>query len=586
MNPSPQSSQSSFNQNHSPKASPSGFNHNWKVSDSFKVAKLRVSTKEELRRKRESDTHRHHRQSGSSKGVEAKASAPKPTTSDAKSYLKSRRQKARDEKRQDILGILDNNLEKLDDAIAPKHDNNSPSTSPVRRSRSANDREEGSGGHNRLFALNPFRRSASSRDGLKKKTTFDRRNTRRRKEQKEAIENLKQTRKDDKDQEMKEILEEVLRKYPKEKCKTFADHKEFAFAELSLQSNEKKDLHMNADKYKNLKSMLHDHLTNTIGEDDSVADSAMVDCQPQSFVSPKINQPSIKGSGSPHQRVNSHSVTSPKGKRYTETSTSSPSHRRHSDANESSSPRRTRATLTGTLPLVSPQKSPVKERNRVISPITKSSKALNLTVPGDSGMRLAPFIEKDDHTTTTENDDESTLVPVVKLLVVDPSGQIGNYSGTICVNTGKPHGTGRLEYKDGGSYQGDWNQGSWSGYGRHVKPNGDVYEGNFFENSKHGMGIYKYKDGKRIFEGRYVMGQRVDGQMTYGDGSVYKGQWYEGKRHGRGTYRFKDSSVYKGEFLQDVIHGVGQLVWPDGAKYVGEWNQGMFASCDVIVCCL
>jgi hypothetical protein len=189
-------------------------------------------------------------------------------------------------------------------------------------------------------------------------------------------------------------------------------------------------------------------------------------------------------------------------------------------------------------------------------------------------MRLAPFIEKDEHTVTTENDDEVTLVPVVKLVLEDPNGQVGKYTGTIDVNTGLPQGSGRLEYDDSGVYQGDFVQGKWSGFGRHNKPNGDVYEGNFFENARHGMGVYRYRDGKRVFQGRYVMGQRVDGKMTYGDGSVYKGQWYDGKRHGRGTYRFKDSSIYKGEFVQDVIHGVGQLVWPDGAKYIGEWSNG------------
>lgn len=204
----------------------------------------------------------------------------------------------------------------------------------------------------------------------------------------------------------------------------------------------------------------------------------------------------------------------------------------------------------------------------------KSSQSLQLPTPRTSPMRLAPYIEMDDHTTTTENDDESTLVPVVKLSLVDPNGKVGNYTGTIDVNTGLPQGSGKLEYEDCGTYQGDFNQGNWSGYGRHTKPNGDIYEGNYFDNAKHGIGLYRYRDGKRVFEGRYVMGQRVDGKMTYGDGSAYKGQWYDGKRHGRGTYRFKDGSVYKGEFVRDVIHGVGQLCWPDGAKYIGEWNEG------------
>jgi hypothetical protein len=132
-----------------------------------------------------------------------------------------------------------------------------------------------------------------------------------------------------------------------------------------------------------------------------------------------------------------------------------------------------------------------------------------------------------------------------------------------------------LDYKSQkGCYQGNWSQGYWNGYGRHLKPCGDVYEGHFLDDVKHGMGVYKYKDGHRRFEGRHNMGQRVEGTMVYRDGSVFKGQWYNGKRHGRGQYKFIDGSQYKGEFVQDKINGVGQLVWPDGSKYVGEWSQG------------
>jgi hypothetical protein len=382
------------------------------------------------------------------------------------------------------------------------------------------------------------------------------------------MENVKQCKKD-KESEMQQILEDVLRRYPKEKCKTFADHKEFAFAELTIQSNKHKEVQMDNEKFRDLQTMLQSHLARTLPEDDSVAESAKIDESEhydESQSSESLFSPGKSPTGSnSRSRLQRHLSGS------AQTKPQSPS----------ISPLRTRSTVpspnvSSPSPQNSPIKSPAKERNRIAAPTRrpKSSQSLNLSSVGQSGMKLAPFIEKDDRTTTTENDDESTLVPVVKLILVDLNGEVGKYTGTICVNTGKPHGSGKLDYENSACYQGDWNQGSWAGYGRHIKPNGDIYEGHFFDNAKHGMGTYRYKDGKRVFEGRYVTGQRVEGKMTYGDGSVYKGQWYEGKRHGRGTYRFKDSSVYKGEFQQDVIHGVGQLIWPDGAKYVGEWNQG------------
>jgi hypothetical protein len=637
---------------------------NWKVSDSFKVTKLRVTSREELKKQRanEEDLNK-----GRSK------------TSDANSYLKSRRQKARGERRVDILSILDQNLEHIaPTSQEPPHQlqTTSPTRSPSSDSRSKSQyriAENPTSGNyrnhpgdteerhtalttsspkqqNRLRVLNPFRNRSKDNDAdqdrhtqrneshgtgrrdLLKRTKSDRRTTRRRKEQKEAIESVKQVNKD-KEAEMQEILEDVLRKYPKEKCRTFADHKEFAFAELTTQSNHRKDLQITAEKFIDLKSKLQNHLTNALGDDGSIAESSMIHEHPSGQRRPQ-RSPRNESYQSYGQFWDQHHQQS----RDVESNFSKIEKRRTLQATtETSSPRRAsqhhlrlhhRDSSPASSPSPSSPTDPTSPRNRVSSPrkqasprrmqsvvvppvlssprqhinptspsktkmddptspkerhtsvdVSKSSKSLSLPKPrapslDDHLPTKGTSFEKEDSTSITELDDESTLVPVVKLLIVDPSGNVGKYSGTICVNTGKPHGCGRLEYEGSGSYQGDWNQGSWSGYGRHIKPNGDIYEGHFFENSKHGMGTYGYRDGKRVFEGRYVMGQRVDGQMTYGDGSVYKGQWYDGKRHGRGTYRFKDSSIYKGEFLQDVIHGVGQLVWPDGAKYVGEWNQG------------
>ncbi|KAL3939359.1 MAG: hypothetical protein SGARI_001397 [Bacillariaceae sp.] len=554
-----------------------------KAPDSFKKNKLRVSSRDELKNRRERE----------------EKLTPKGT-SDAKSYLKSRRQKARDERRQNIMGILDDNLDKLDTEItnSPRHqkknslhhshsspksksstvtnnNNNNTHTSKPTSPKSIL-RAEKSGTTNRLRALNPFRsKSKNDRRDQLKRSKSGRRISQRRKEQKEAIESVKQS-KEKKNDNMQDILDEVLRKYPKEKCRTFADHKEFAFAELTVVSNEKRDFHVDAKKFNDLKSMLQTQLTEVLGEDDSVADSAKIDesahrhSQRQSHLvsSPLRNRRLASPPGSPANigspNTRQHSSISPHKRSSRTSPRQSMAHRQ---SQEEASPQRSRTVVPSPPLIYSPQKS----RNRVAAVASprsnrpKSSQSLQLPTPRTTSMRLGPFIEKDEHTVTTENDDESTL---------DPNGQVGKYTGTIDVNTGLPQGSGRAEYEDGGTYHGDFVQGNWSGHGRHSKPNGDVYEGNYFENARHGMGTYRYRDGKRVFEGRYVMGQRVDGKMTYGDGSVYKGQWYDGKRHGRGTYRFKDSSVYKGEFVQDVIHGVGQLVWPDGAKYIGEWSSG------------
>eukprot|EP00984_Skeletonema_dohrnii_P000426 scaffold144_cov94-Skeletonema_dohrnii-CCMP3373.AAC.9 len=76
--------------------------------------------------------------------------------------------------------------------------------------------------------------------------------------------------------------------------------------------------------------------------------------------------------------------------------------------------------------------------------------------------------------------------------------------------------------------------------------NGDVYEGEFESNKPHGVGKMMYKDG-RVQEGIWKDG-KIDydgelklhgrGEMIYPSGSMYEGEWKESKRHGKGIYKY------------------------------------------------
>lgn len=179
----------------------------------------------------------------------------------------------------------------------------------------------------------------------------------------------------------------------------------------------------------------------------------------------------------------------------------------------------------------------------------------------------------------SSNQDASFLEEVSDAKLVDTSGNLGEYSGTISKKSGKPHGQGHIVYasldKDQTiSYEGEWNQGQWNGRGILVRNNGDTYRGSFCDDQIHGHGEYSHHDSRRVFRGRFVMGHRIEGTMKYSDGSVYEGSWYGGKRQGVGIYRFSDGSRFKGEFVDDRMSGYGQLVWPDGSRYVGEFHKG------------
>jgi hypothetical protein len=163
---------------------------------------------------------------------------------------------------------------------------------------------------------------------------------------------------------------------------------------------------------------------------------------------------------------------------------------------------------------------------------------------------------------------------VASLVVTDPYGEKGTYTGSISNSTSMPHGSGRLEYdKAGRWYEGDWKHGRWTGYGRLSNGDGDFYEGGLKNDHKHGRGVMKFADG-RTFVGEYVNGQMIEGKMTYQDGSTYAGSWVDGMRHGRGRCVFSDQSVYEGEFREGEFFGYGRMSWSDGGWYEGEWFNG------------
>ena len=47
-----------------------------------------------------------------------------------------------------------------------------------------------------------------------------------------------------------------------------------------------------------------------------------------------------------------------------------------------------------------------------------------------------------------------------------------------------------MKWRDGGSYEGDWEQNKAAGFGKFIHPDGDYYEGQWQENMANGTGKY------------------------------------------------------------------------------------------------
>jgi hypothetical protein len=376
--------------------------------------------------------------------------------------------------------------------------------------------------------------------------------------------------------QLKYVVEQVMKCYPKGRCKTYTDHKECAMAELTEHSS---SLCMTLSKVATLRALLESRLEEALRfgkglkdeEHDDIDHSYRLQGRARLERSMSMPRPTRKSSLS-HGRP-----TEEKRRALT------PSHilvddeatRRRRNTDRSISPRLTHPTVLVQRPL-----SPIYSHLSSLKPTKVLSPRRMMSMSPSIPSQLCPPLTVATSVRNFFKDvDAPTEKKVSSAKLSDTSGHLGNFTGSISIQTGKPHGRGRMVYTspDKGntvSYEGEWKQGQWHGKGKVIKKNGDTYTGSFSEDQIHGFGEYAHKGSKRIFQGRFVMGHRIEGKMKYSDGSVYEGPWYDGKRQGIGTYHFSDGSLFKGEFAGDRMTGHGKLVWPDGSHYVGEFRKG------------
>ncbi|EER13162.1 MORN repeat-containing protein, putative [Perkinsus marinus ATCC 50983] len=162
--------------------------------------------------------------------------------------------------------------------------------------------------------------------------------------------------------------------------------------------------------------------------------------------------------------------------------------------------------------------------------------------------------------------------------------------GTVVHTSREFTGCGRAVYANGEVYDGDFDEGVRHGKGTYWYRNGDVYTGQFQENEKHGMG-------RLVYTGRKVANDEEDGEGDEGkkrrnsnpyhsfltsyctggtsaQGGTYHGQFKEGEKHGQGTYKYNNGDVYSGDWAKGRKHGRGTYVYEDGSSLEGKWKEG------------
>lgn len=90
----------------------------------------------------------------------------------------------------------------------------------------------------------------------------------------------------------------------------------------------------------------------------------------------------------------------------------------------------------------------------------------------------------------------------------------GNYVGETKYN--RPHGKGRACYRDGGWYEGNWENGKRHGFGQEFYPDETLrYEGQWKNGKRNGWGKSYYTNGILAYEGEWKNGKPVNYPYHY-----------------------------------------------------------------------
>uniref|UniRef100_A0A6I8P023 MORN repeat containing 1 n=1 Tax=Ornithorhynchus anatinus TaxID=9258 RepID=A0A6I8P023_ORNAN len=148
---------------------------------------------------------------------------------------------------------------------------------------------------------------------------------------------------------------------------------------------------------------------------------------------------------------------------------------------------------------------------------------------------------------------------------------------------GKKHGHGKLLFKDGSFYEGDFVDGEIMGNGfRYWASSGNTYSGQFVFGELQGYGVMKYKDGGR-YEGEFSRGLREGhGCLVELDGQTYQGSFHDNKKHGEGRMIFRNGDRYEGDWVLDRRQGHGEWCSADGTAYQGQWRDDAFSGQGVL----
>ena len=123
-----------------------------------------------------------------------------------------------------------------------------------------------------------------------------------------------------------------------------------------------------------------------------------------------------------------------------------------------------------------------------------------------------------------------------------------------------------------------------------IYPNGDRYEGEFFDGKRHGHGVQYFARVGKSLTGEFRKGKIYSGKGTLfiaKTNNLYKGTWERGLFTGYAEYdtvHSNDIYHFEGSMVNGEKCGYGTLTYPSGQVYLGNFELDMRHGQGKVVC--
>ena len=115
---------------------------------------------------------------------------------------------------------------------------------------------------------------------------------------------------------------------------------------------------------------------------------------------------------------------------------------------------------------------------------------------------------------------------------------------------------------------------TFSGHGKIVWAQGDVYVGDLVQGQRHGRGNMTWANGQN-YDGDWVRDLATgQAKLRFANGNQFEGQVQDGIPQGTGTLRHASGDTYTGQLKAGEPHGKGVYRWKNGQQFDGEWRNG------------